>query len=143
MLRFLPLLLIIAYSLVIWFFSVWRLKRELAEHSTPLDHPQLNPLLDRLGKAMKLPRIRAHIHEVPTLNGLAIADGRIFLTRGFIDQMEKGHVTPEELSGVIAHELGHITHGHARRRIIDFTGQNLLRTTLVGAIGRFLPFIGP
>lgn len=143
MLKFLPLLLILAYSLVMWFFSVWRLKREMADNSTPLNDARLNPLLDRLGAAMDLPRIRAHVYEVPMVNGLAAPDGRIFITRGFIERMDKGEVTPEELAGVVAHELGHVAHGHSKRRLIDFAGQNVIRSVLLVTIGRFLPIIGP
>ncbi len=143
MLRFLPLLLIVAYSLAMWFFSVWRLKREMAENSTPLNDARLNPLLDRLGAAMDLPRITAYIYEIPAINGLAAPDGRIFITRGFIDKMEQGEVAPEEIAGVVAHELGHVAHGHSKRRLIDFAGQNVIRSVLLMTIGRFLPFIGP
>lgn len=143
MLKFLPLLLILAYTLAMWFFSVWRLKREMAAHSTPLDDARLNPLLDRLGAAMDLPQIRAQVYEVPMVNGLAAPDGRIFITRGFIERMDKGEVTPEELAGVVAHELGHVAHGHSKRRLIDFAGQNVIRSVLLVTIGRFLPFIGP
>ena len=142
MLRFLPILLILAYALAMWFFSVWRLKAELNTRSTPLNHPQLNPLLDRLGAAMDLPRIRAHVYEIPAVNGLAAPDGRIFITRGFLDRMEAGEVTPEEISGVVAHELGHVAHGHSRRRMVDFAGQNVIRVVLIGVLGRLLPGIG-
>ena len=143
MLKFLPIILIVAYSLAMWCFSVWRLKREMAENSTPLNDARLNPLLDRLGAAMDLPRIKAHIYEIPAVNGLAAPDGRIFITRGFIDRMDKGEVAPEEIAGVVAHELGHVAHGHAKRRLIDFAGQNVMRSVLIMTIGRFLPFVGP
>ncbi|MDO5643326.1 MAG: M48 family metallopeptidase [Paracoccus sp. (in: a-proteobacteria)] len=143
MLKFLPFILIIGYSIAMWFFSVWRLKREMAEHSTPLSDARLNPLLDRLGAAMDLPRIQAQVYEVRVINGLAAPDGRIFITRGFLDKMETGEVTPEEIAGVVAHELGHVAHGHSRRRLIDFAGQNVIRSLLIGTVGRFLPFIGP
>ncbi|MFD1795849.1 M48 family metallopeptidase [Paracoccus aurantiacus] len=143
MLKFLPLLLLIAYGFAIWFFSAWRMKQDLNERSTPLDDARLNPLLDRLGAAMDLPRIRAHIYEIPAINGLAAPDGRIFITRGFLERMENGEVTPEEITGVVAHELGHVAHGHSKRRMIDFAGQNVLRSVLLVTIGRFLPFVGP
>lgn len=143
MLKFWPLILIVAYSLAMWFFSVWRLKREMAENSTPLNDARLNPLLTRLGAAMELPKVSAQVYEIPTINGLAAPDGRIFITRGFIDRMDQGEVTPEELAGVVAHELGHVAHGHAKRRLIDFAGQNVIRGVLLMTIGRFLPFIGP
>jgi putative metalloprotease len=44
---------------------------------------------------------------------------------------------------VIAHELGHVALGHSRRRMIDFSGQNALRTALAMVIGRFIPGVGP
>ena len=43
---------------------------------------------------------------------------------------------------MIAHELGHVALGHSRRRMIDFSGQNALRTALAMVLGRYIPFIG-
>lgn len=142
MLKFTPILLLVLYLAATWFFSAWRLRHELAAKSAPLDHPRLKPLLERLGKAMDLPPIRAHIYEVEPVNGLAAPDGCIFLTRGFIRKLDAGQVTPEELASVVAHELGHVSLGHARRRMIDFAGQNAIRLALGGILGRFIPGIG-
>ena len=143
MLKLLPILLLIAYCAAVWFLSAWRLKQELTRKSTPLSHPRLTPLLARLGEALDLPPIRAHVYHVDEVNGLAAPDGRIFLTRGFITKLDAGEVTPEELASVVAHELGHVAHGHARRRMLDFAGQNVIRTVLGGTLGRFIPGIGP
>ncbi|MDT1063267.1 M48 family metallopeptidase [Paracoccus sp. CPCC 101403] len=142
MLKLTPILLILLYALAMWYFSLLRLKAELNQRSTPLNHPGLKPMLQRLGKAMDLPPIRAHVYEIAPVNGLAAPDGRIFLTRGFIDRLDSGDVTEAELASVIAHELGHVAHGHARRRMIDFAGQNVMRMVLAGVLGRFLPGIG-
>lgn len=142
MLRFTPLLLILLYALAMWYFSLWRLKGELNTRSTPLTHPRLIPVLERLGRAMDLPPIKAHVYEIAPVNGLASPDGRIFLTRGFLDRLDRDEVTEAELGSVIAHELGHVAHGHARRRMIDFAGQNVIRTVLAGVLGRFIPGIG-
>lgn len=142
MLKFTPIILLILYLAAMWFFSAWRLKHELNARSTPLAHPRLSPMLKRLGEAMDLPPIRAHIYEVEPVNGLAAPDGRIFLTRGFIRKLDACEVTPEELASVIAHELGHVSLGHSRRRMIDFAGQNAIRLALAGVLGRFLPGIG-
>jgi putative metalloprotease len=38
--------------------------------------------------------------------------------------------------------LGHVALGHAKRRMIDFSGQNALRTALTIIISRFIPFVG-
>jgi putative metalloprotease len=46
------------------------------------------------------------------------------------------------MASVIAHELGHVALGHSRRRMIDFSGQNALRTALAMILSRFLPGIG-
>ncbi|WP_304616395.1 M48 family metallopeptidase [Paracoccus sp. (in: a-proteobacteria)] len=140
--RYLPLLLLILYLAAMWFFSAWRLKQELNQKSTPLRHPRLTPMLERLGRAMDLPPIQAHIYEVEPVNGLAAPDGRIFLTRGFIRKLDACEVTAEEMASVIAHELGHVSLGHARRRMIDFAGQNAIRLALAGVLGRFLPGLG-
>lgn len=142
MLKFTPILLLIAYLAAMWFFSAWRLRQDLNQKSTPLNHPRLTPMLKRLGEAMDLPPVRAHIYEVEPVNGLAAPDGRIFLTRGFIRKLDACEVTPEELASVVAHELGHVAHGHARRRMIDFAGQNAIRLALAGILGRFLPGLG-
>lgn len=142
MLKFLPLLLIVLYAVVMWHFSVLRTRRELAANSTPLRHPRLAPLLERLGSAMDLPPVQARVYEVAAVNGLAAPDGRIYLTRGFLDRLDNGAVTEAELASVVAHELGHVAHGHSRRRMADFAGQNLMRMVLAGVLGRFLPGIG-
>lgn len=142
MIKLMPILLVLAYAAAMWFFSVWRLKQELNSRSTPLKHPRLNPVLERLGRAMDLPAIRAHIYEIEPVNGLAAPDGRIFLTRGFIRKLDACEVTAEELASVIAHELGHVAHGHSRRRMVDFAGQNVIRLVLATVLGRFIPIIG-
>ncbi|TBN43975.1 M48 family metallopeptidase [Paracoccus subflavus] len=140
--KFTPIILLILYLAAMWFFSLWRLKQDLNQKSTPLTHPRLTPMLERLGRAMDLPPVRAHVYEVEPVNGLAAPDGRIFLTRGFIRKLDAGEVTPEELASVIAHELGHVAHGHARRRMIDFAGQNAIRMALATVLGRFIPGLG-
>lgn len=142
MLKLTPIILLVLYLAAMWFFSLWRLRQDLDRRSTPLIHPRLTPMLERLGRAMDLPPVSAHVYEVDPVNGLAAPDGRIFLTRGFIRKLDAGEVTPEELASVIAHELGHVAHGHARRRMIDFAGQNAIRMVLATVLGRFIPGLG-
>ena len=143
MLKFTPLLLALLYGLVLYHFSARRTARELDSRSTELADPRLRALTAKMAEALDLPRIKVHVYEVAPVNGLAAPDGRIFLTRGFMDRYAAGEVTAEELASVIAHELGHVALGHSRRRMIDFSGQNALRTALAMLIGRFLPGIGP
>ena len=142
MLKFTPILLAILYAIAMYRFSAWRTARELDARSTELADPKLKALTDRLAAALDLPRIKVHIYEIDPVNGLAAPDGRIFITRGFYRKYQNGEVSAEELTSVIAHELGHVALGHTRRRMIDFSGQNALRTALAMVLSRFLPGIG-
>ena len=99
-------------------------------------------MTDRLAAALEIDRVPVYIYEIDPVNGLAAPDGRIFITRGFYRKFRNGEVSAEEMASVIAHELGHVALGHARRRMIDFSGQNAMRTALVMVLNRFIPFIG-
>lgn len=142
MIRVLPILLAVAYALAMYRFSAWRTARELDAKSTRLADPALKEISERMARALDLPRIRVHIYEIAPVNGLAAPDGRIFITRGFYNKFTSGEVSAEEIASVIAHELGHVALGHARRRMIDFSGQNAIRTALSMVLGRFIPFVG-
>ena len=142
MLKFTPILLAILYGLAMYRFSAWRTARELDDRSTELADARLKALTDRMAASLELPRIRVHIYEIDPVNGLAAPDGRIFITRGFFRKYQNGEVTAEELASVIAHELGHVALGHSRRRMIDFSGQNAIRTALAMVLSRFIPFVG-
>ncbi|MGY3437130.1 MULTISPECIES: M48 family metalloprotease [unclassified Marinovum] len=142
MLKFTPILLAVLYALAMYHFSAWRTRKELDSRSTELADPTLRKLTDRMAAALDLARIKVHIYEIDPVNGLAAPDGRIFITRGFFRKYRNGEVTAEELASVIAHELGHVALGHSRRRMIDFSGQNALRTALGMVLSRFLPGIG-
>lgn len=142
MLKFTPILLAIAYGLVMYLFSTWRLRRELTENSTDLAEPRLLEVTGKLARALDLPRIKVSVYEIEPVNGLAAPDGRIFLTRGFLRKYANKEVTADELASVIAHELGHVALGHSRRRMIDFSGQNAMRAALGMVLGRLVPGLG-
>ena len=143
MLRFAPIFIALAYGIAMYRFSVWRTSKELDARSTELADPVLLSLCKDMAAALDLPQIKVHIYEIEPVNGLAAPDGRIFITRGFFNKYRAGEVTAAELASVIAHELGHVALGHSRRRMIDFSGQNAMRTALAMVLGRFIPGIGP
>jgi len=142
MLKLTPIILALGYAFLTYWFSVWRTKQTLDAQSAPLTDPSITRLADRMAEALDLPAIRVHVFEVEPVNGLAAPDGRIFITRGFLNRKMRGEVTPEELASVIAHELGHVALGHSRRRMIDFTGQNAMFVMLSALLNRFLPGLG-
>ncbi|WP_107495839.1 M48 family metallopeptidase [Thalassobius sp. I31.1] len=143
MIRFAPILLALLVGIVMYRFSVWRTHRMLDENSTELADPELESWTRKMARSLDLPRIPVFIYEIDPVNGLAAPDGRIFITRGFYRKFKEGQVTGEEMASVIAHELGHVALGHARRRSIDFSGQNAMRTALAMVFSRIIPVIGP
>lgn len=138
----LPLILALLWAVVSMRFSVWRTQKMLDAQSRPLRDPDLERLTARMAAALDLPGIPVHVFDVEPVNGLAAPDGRIFLTEGFLKKYRQGLVTDEELASVIAHELGHVSMGHARRRMIDVTGQNAVFFLLTAFLSRFVPIIG-
>jgi metalloprotease len=136
------ILIAVVFGVGMYLFSAWRMKGELDRKSTPLKDPVLEPVLARLARALDLERIPVNIYEIEPVNGLAAPDGRVFITRGFFEKYRRGEVSAEEMASVVAHELGHVALGHARRRMFDFTGANALRMGLAMILGRFIPFVG-
>ena len=143
MLKLTPLLLAALYGYLMYHFSARTTARELDAKSSELADPALKRLTDQMAAALDLPRLKVFIYEIAPVNGLAAPDGRIFITRGFYEKYRAGEVTGPEMASVIAHELGHVALGHARRRMIDFSGQNALRTAMAMVLNRVLPGIGP
>ena len=142
MLKFTPFLLLLAYGLVMYWFSSWRTRQELDQRSTPLADARLKRMTDRFAEAVGVEKILVHIYEIEPVNGLAAPDGRIFITRGFYNKYRSGEVSAEEMASVIAHELGHVALGHSRKRLIDFSGTNAIRMALATIFNRFLPGLG-
>ena len=142
MIRFSPILIAILYGLGMYWFSALRLRKTLDAQSAELLDPSLQTVLGKLANALDLPKVKVHLYEVDPVNGLAAPDGRIFITRGFYNKYKLDEVSAEELASVIAHELGHIALGHAKRRMIDFSSQNAVRAALGMVLGRILPGIG-
>lgn len=99
-------------------------------------------LTRRLARVLDVPKVPVFVYQVDVVNGLAAPDGRVFITEGFLNKYRLGEVSAEEITSVIAHELGHVAMGHARKRLIDFSGQNAVRTVLAMVLGRFIPFVG-
>lgn len=142
MFRLLPILFAIGAGLVAWHFSAWRTLKDLNSRSNPLVDADLLVLCERMARALGVARVPVRIYEVAAVNGLAAPDGQIFLTRGFYERYRNGAVTAPEMASVIAHELGHVALGHARRRMIDFSAQNAMRAVLVAILSRMVPGVG-
>ena len=137
-----PIVLAGLYGIVMFQFSAWSMKRQLSQQSNPLLDPNLEKIMLKFANVLEVEKIRINIFETEPINGLAAPDGRIFITRGFYKKYQNGDITVEEISSVVAHELGHVALGHIRRRMIDFSGQNAVRAALGALISRLVPGLG-
>ena len=137
-----PIVLAGLYGIVMFQFSAWSLKRQLSSQSNPLIDKNLEKIMAKFAKVLEVEKIRLNIFETDPINGLAAPDGRIFITRGFYKKYQNGEITVEEISSVVAHELGHVALGHIRRRMIDFSGQNAVRAALGALLSRLIPGLG-
>lgn len=80
--------------------------------------------LDRLaaklspdGEAM-----RVRVVDIPVPNAVALPGGRIALFRGIIEQAR----SPDEIAGILAHEIGHVKHRHVMAGLIRQVGFGLI-----------------
>ena len=72
-----------------------------------------------------------HIIEDPTLNAAAFPGGHVIIHTGLILKTEK----PEDLLGVLAHEIAHVNGRHSVRQLINTAGLYLILSSLIGDIG--------
>lgn len=64
----------------------------------------------------------------PLVNALALPGGNIIIFRGLIDQAK----SPEEIAGVLAHEMQHVLKRHSVRRIIEHSSTSLIIAAVTG-----------
>jgi predicted Zn-dependent protease len=72
--------------------------------------------------------MRVHVVNRPVLNAVAAPGGYVVIFHGLLERTR----TPEELAGVVAHELQHILLRHTTRAVIQDVGTGLLLMALTG-----------
>lgn len=75
--------------------------------------------------------LRITVVRSKIVNALALPGGRVILFDGLIQEA----VTPDEVAGVFAHELGHVVHRHPMRGLLRQMGISLLRRMALGSYG--------
>ncbi len=91
----------------------------------------LGRLTDRLGAAVESPyRFRVAVADIGEVNAFAAPGGYVVLFRGLIDAAD----TPDEVAGVLAHEMGHVIERHGTESMIRATGLALLFELFVGDV---------
>jgi predicted Zn-dependent protease len=74
--------------------------------------------------------MRVYVVNRPVVNALAVPGGRVVIFRGLLERAK----TPEELAGVLAHELQHVLRRHATRAVIQDVSTGLLLMALTGDV---------
>lgn len=74
------------------------------------------------------PRFQVSVINSSLVNAFAILGGQIVLLRGLIDEAQ----TPEEITGVMAHEIGHVMARHPTKVLLREMGVSLIFSTLFG-----------
>lgn len=69
-----------------------------------------------------------HLADDPSLNAFAIPGGHVVIHSGLVAKAEK----PEELLGVVAHEIAHVTERHSLRQMVGSAGMWVLFQSLFG-----------
>jgi Zn-dependent protease with chaperone function len=89
----------------------------------------LDTLIGRLERAANLPiPLRAAVIRRSEANAVALPGGRIYVFEGLIDRAR----SPDELAGVLAHEIGHVAHRDGTRSLLHAAGLSFLFGMLLG-----------
>lgn len=75
-------------------------------------------------------KFKLHIIENATLNAFALPGGNVAFHTGLLLAAD----TPEEVLGVLAHELSHVTEQHGMRGIVEGLGLYAIVTTFFGDV---------
>ncbi|MDB6017577.1 MAG: Peptidase Ste24p [Pedosphaera sp.] len=110
-------------------------KKQVPVSKDPKLMGQLNALYAQLRRGLPDTNmaVEFHVVEMDLPNAFSLP-GHVFVTRGLFDLVD----TPDEMAGVLSHELGHITEKHVFRQIISSQGPAyVLKTSLGDSHGTF------
>ena len=75
-----------------------------------------------------LPPISVSVYDVPIMNAFAAPGGKIIFTYELIQKAD----APDEVAGVLAHEIGHVAHLHPEAQMVRLAGMQILISSLTG-----------
>jgi predicted Zn-dependent protease len=89
----------------------------------------LQGLTDRLAATMSPPfPFQVRVYKSPVVNAFAVPGGQIVVFSGLIG----GAQSPEEVAGVLAHEMGHQVRHHPMRGLIRSLGLRMVSAAILG-----------
>jgi predicted Zn-dependent protease len=78
-----------------------------------------------------LPPFRLTVYDTPIVNAFALPGGRIAVFSNLIATAD----TPEEVAGVVAHEIGHVASRHSEAQLVRAVGLQILLSLASGGTG--------
>lgn len=97
--------------------------------STPEGDAALTKLLDAVDPEET--KVRAGVANMGMVNAVALPGGQVLLFDGLVQQAE----TPEELAGVLGHEVGHVRERHVMTSILRQFGLSILLSGANSGVG--------
>ena len=92
----------------------------------------LQGLGDRLtGGADSSYAFHVQVLDSPMVNAFALPGGQVVIMRGLLDFAR----SPDEVAGVLAHEIGHVTQRHVTERLLESAGLAFFFGVMLGDIG--------
>jgi len=89
----------------------------------------LDKLVDKLEAAAALPYpLHVDVVRRTDFNAFALPGGHIYAFQGLIDRAQ----SPDEVAGVLAHEIGHVAHRDGTRTVLQATGLSFLFGMMLG-----------
>ena len=90
---------------------------------------EFDKLVAVIEAAARLPvPLMVQVVRRPEANAIALPGGYIYVFQGLVDRARE----PDELAGVIAHEIGHVAHRDGTRSVLQGAGLSLLFGMLLG-----------
>lgn len=146
---------ILATGVVAWYGTFWALDRVIdlaprswevqlgkaiasGEKSARIADPVVQDVVDTMGKRLvaQLPKDQPYTFEFHPVwdkveNAYALPGGQVLITSGLLTSAE----TPDEVAGILGHEIQHVMGRHTFRRIGRELGLTFLAAMLFGDIG--------
>ncbi len=99
--------------------------------SSPAGDTALQALVQRIDPAD--PTLEVHVVKLPMVNAVTLPGGRIVIFDGLIAAAK----SPDEVAGVIGHEIGHVRHHDVMESLLRQVGLSVLLGGLEGHVGGY------
>ncbi len=116
---------------------------EIAPNHTHCTDPRIQEKVDAVLSSLVTqinptpPEIQVTIVDQPIRNAVALPGGTIIIFRGLLEKTE----SPEELAGVLAHEIQHILQRHGMRLLVQNMTLGLIIGALTGDVSGIMAFV--